>query len=272
MMNAVRAPAVAGCFYPGSAAGLATMVAGLLDASAPRDAAVPKAIVVPHAGYVYSGGVAAAAYARVAPGRGRIRRVVLVGPAHRVAVRCLAVPRAGVFATPLGDVAVDTEAVASLAGLPQVVASDTAHAAEHALEVQLPFLQTVLGDFRVVPIVVGAASAADVAVVLELLWGGPETLVVISSDLSHYHCYADAQALDRGTVERMMACAATLGPDQACGATAVNGLLICARQHGLVPELLALANSGDTAGDRTRVVGYAALAWIETPAAATMPS
>ena len=262
-MQAVRPAAVAGMFYPGSPAMLAGDVRRLLADASPGSAAAPKAIVVPHAGYVYSGGVAAAAYGRLAPLAPAIRRVVLLGPAHRVAVRGLAVPDATAFATPLGVVAVDTDAVRAALALPQVRVSAAAHAAEHSLEVQLPFLQAVLADFRIVPLVVGAASADEVAAVLDVLWGGPETLVVVSTDLSHYHAYDTACAIDRDSAGRILALDPVLDHEEACGATPLNGLLVCARRRGLVPELLDLRNSGDTAGDRARVVGYASFAFAE---------
>jgi hypothetical protein len=262
-MDALRPAAVAGMFYPGSPASLAGDVRRLLANASCTDARPPKALVVPHAGYVYSGGVAAAAYARLAGQAQAIRRVVLLGPAHRVAVRGLAVPDAAAFATPLGAVEVDRDAIRAVLALPQVRISAAAHAAEHSLEVQLPFLQALLDDFRIVPLVVGAASADEVAAVIDLLWGGPETLVVISTDLSHYHAYDTARAIDRGSAERILALDPVLDHEQACGATPLNGLLVCARRRGLVPELLDLRNSGDTAGDRARVVGYASFAFAE---------
>jgi AmmeMemoRadiSam system protein B/AmmeMemoRadiSam system protein A len=197
------------------------------------------------------------------PRAGRIRRVVLLGPVHRVAVRGLVLPSVERFETPLGTVEVDTDAVALLQGLPQVGVSDRAHAAEHSLEVHLPFLQQVLGRFALVPLAVGDATPEEVAEVLERLWGGDETLIVVSSDLSHYLPYATARAMDRATAEKMLALAPTLDHEQACGATPVNGLLAVARRRGLRAELLDLRNSGDTAGDRGRVVGYAALALFE---------
>lgn len=273
-MHDVRPAAVAGLFYPGTSLALAADVRAHLAASpAPAAAApLPKAVVVPHAGYVYSGPVAAAAYARLAAGRGTIRRVVLLGPTHRVPVRGLALPTARAFATPLGTVAVDAEAAALALTLPQVRESDAAHAQEHSLEVQLPFLQAVLGDFSIVPFAVGEASAMDVAAVLDLLWGGPETLIVVSSDLSHYHRYDEAQRIDRDTADGILALDPTLDHEQACGATPVNGLLRSARRRGLVPELLDLRNSGDTAGDRSRVVGYASFAFVEGGAGAKVSS
>ena len=262
MDTLTRPAAVAGMFYPADAPVLRAEIARYLAAVAPvAGARAPKLLVVPHAGYVYSGPVAAHAYALLARWRERIKRVVLLGPAHRVAVTGLARPGVDSFETPLGRVAIDHEALAALADLPQVSASDTAHAMEHALEVQLPFLQTVLESFTLVPLVVGRASADAVAEVLERLWGGDETLIVISSDLSHYLPYRAAQAVDRATVERMLNLDPALDHDQACGATPLAGALIAARKHGLKPRLLDLCNSGDTAGDRSRVVGYCAMAF-----------
>jgi hypothetical protein len=258
----VRPPAVAGMFYPGNVAELSSEVDSMLAAARPQ-AIKPKALIVPHAGYIYSGPIAAQAYALLAPLRGTIRRVVLFGPTHRVYVRGLAVPSADVFATPLGDIALDREAIAAALRLPQVQTSDGAHAQEHSLEVQLPFLQTVLGDFRLAPFAVGEASAADVAEVMEALWGGEETLIVVSSDLSHYHPYAAAQRLDRQTADDILQLRALEDFDQACGAVPINGLLEAAPRHRLSPQLLDLRNSGDTAGDKSRVVGYAAVAFTE---------
>jgi AmmeMemoRadiSam system protein B/AmmeMemoRadiSam system protein A len=241
-------------------------VQALLGAVKPHDAAVlaaPKALIVPHAGYVYSGSTAALAYARLAASRSVIRRVVLLGPAHRVAVRGLALPDVQVFATPLGEVPLDLSAMQAIAHLPQVVVSAAVHAQEHGLEVQLPFLQLVLDDFKLVPLVVGDASPAQVAQVLELLWGGPETLLLISSDLSHYLPFRAAQARDQETVQHILHLDASLNHSQACGAAPVNGLLLAAQRHALQPQLLGLCNSGDTVGDKERVVGYASVAFTQ---------
>lgn len=264
MDTAVRMPAVAGAFYPADPKRLAADVDSLL-AQAPPDArqARPKAIIAPHAGYIYSGSTAADAYARLSPWREAIRRVVLLGPTHRVAVRGLATASAEFFATPLGKVPIDREGLALLADLPQVEVSDAAHAWEHSLEVHLPFLQTVLEDFSLIPLAVGHAGADQVAEVLERLWGGPETLFVISSDLSHYLAYAAANQADRATCRHILDLDAHLAPDQACGAYPINGLLLAARRHGLEPEMIRRCNSGDTAGDKARVVGYAAFAFYE---------
>jgi len=261
----VRAPAVAGMFYPGANRELAQSLAQMLGAAA-REAPerdVPKAIIAPHAGYIYSGPVAASVYALLAPARSRISRVVLLGPTHRVAVRGLALPGCEAFATPLGTVRVDARSVETLAALPQVVVSAQAHALEHSLEVHVPFLQAVLEQFTLVPLAVGQASTREVAEVLEILWGGPETLVVVSSDLSHYLGYQDAQALDRSTAKAILALATDLSHEQACGATPVTGLAHVARRRALKPELIDLRNSGDTAGDRNRVVGYGSFAFYE---------
>jgi len=263
--NSIRPAAVAGAFYPAAAKDLAWEVDDMLahcGAAEPLPG-FPKALIVPHAGYVYSGPIAAEAYARLHAARGIVRRVVLLGPCHRVAVRGLALPEASALETPLGRVAIDQEAVAALAGMSQVVASAAVHAQEHALEVQLPFLQRVLGSFSLLPLAVGAATPAEVAAVLEKLWGGEETLIVISSDLSHYHQYEDACALDRHTAQGILEFSDTLDHEQACGATPLSGMMLAARRHGLRIELLNLRNSGDTAGGRGRVVGYAAFALWE---------
>jgi len=266
-MHRVRTAAVAGTFYPGNARTLADEVARLLAVAPSQDPhqtlAAPKALIVPHAGYVYSGSTAAAAYAALKPIAHTIRRVVLLGPVHRVSVRGLAAPGVESFSTPLGDVAMDTDAIASLGHLPQVTVSPAAHALEHSLEVQLPFLQTVLPDFKLVPLAVGDASAQEVAEVLSALWGGQETLILISSDLSHFLPYAQAQATDRDTMAHILRLDGPLTHTQACGATPINGLLLAARTHQLHAQLLAQCNSGDTAGDRQRVVGYAAVAFSE---------
>jgi MEMO1 family protein len=258
----VRPPAVAGLFYPEDARDLADEVAAHLDATeeTAQQPGFPKAVIVPHAGYVYSGPVAASAYDLLRPARGIVKRVVLLGPCHRVPVRGLALPQASAFATPLGRIPLDAEAVSAIRELPQVLESAATHAEEHALEVQLPFLQRVLGEFSLVPLVVGDADPEEVAEVLDRLWGGPETLLVISSDLSHYHPYESAQAIDRATVRAILGLDAGISHEQACGATPVAGLLIAARRRGLSPRLLDCRNSGDTAGDKRRVVGYASFA------------
>lgn len=257
-MTNVRNPAVAGLFYPDNPRELHALVSGYL-AAVSTSGVVPKAIIAPHAGYVYSGPIAASAYARLQPARGRVTRVVLLGPAHRVGFRGLALSSADYFLTPLGRITIDREAVDKISHLPQAYVMDAAHAQEHSLEVHLPFLQEVLGEFSLVPLVVGDAEPGEVAEVLDLLWGGPETLIVISSDLSHYHDYKSAQKLDRATsqaIEQLRPEA--IDYDSACGRNPVNGLLQVARQRGLKATTIDLRNSGDTAGSHDRVVGYGA--------------
>jgi AmmeMemoRadiSam system protein B len=261
-MSAIRPAAVAGMFYPDNPVVLRQTLVDLLANAPAADALrAPKALVVPHARYIYSGAVAASAYAQLGALRGRIRRVVLLGPAHRVWVRGLALPEADRFATPLGEVPLDREAMQRLSDLPQVTRSATAHQMEHSLEVQLPFLQQVLGDFQLLPLAVGEATADEVAAVLEQVWGGDETLIVISSDLSHFLPDTEARKADGRTVEAILALDWHLRPEQACGATPVNGLLLAAKRHGLHPVKLDVRNSSDTAGDPDRVVGYAAFAF-----------
>ena len=263
-MHKVRSAAVAGAFYPAQQKILTQHVLALLaSGQPPADARSPKALIVPHAGYIYSGATAALAYGRLLKVRDSIRRVVLLGPVHRVAVRGLALPDADYFATALGEIEIDQQACSAIAALPQVVVSAAAHAQEHSLEVHLPFLQTMLKDFKLLPLAVGDASAAEVAEVLEALWGGEETLIVISSDLSHFLPYAQAQEIDRRTAQQVMNFQSAITHQQACGATPVNGLLLAAQRHGLRPELLGLCNSGDSAGDKARVVGYASFAFTE---------
>jgi len=264
----VRPPAVASLFYPGDARALAEEVSSYLDRTqeAPLAPGFPKALIVPHAGFIYSGPVAASAYDRLRPARGIVRRVVILGPCHRVPVHGLALPRAKAFDTPLGRIPLDEETLASIRSMPQVVESAATHAEEHALEVQLPFLQRVLGEFSLVPLVVGDAAPEKVADVLERLWGGIETLIVISSDLSHYHSYEVAREIDDATVQAILGFDAGICHEQACGATPVAGMLIAARRKGLAPKLLDCRNSGDTAGEKDRVVGYASFALAsETP-------
>lgn len=261
-MNAaarIRPAAVAGMFYPGAAVELRRAVDGLV-ADARRTSPqgpVPKALVVPHAGYIYSGPIAASGYARLVPARGRITRVVLLGPAHRVGFDGLALPDADWLETPLGAVR------AGRADLPGVFADARAYAEEHSLEVQLPFLQRVLGDVDVVPLLVGDASPEAVAHVIDALWGGEDTLILVSSDLSHYHSWEKARALDLASTKQIEALGPMLSHDQACGATPVDGLLLVAKRRGMRVEVLDLRNSGDTAGPRDRVVGYGAFAFHE---------
>ena len=264
-MSRIRRAAQAGRFYPANAVDLAAEVDRFMPASPAPNGALPKMLVVPHAGYVYSGGTAGAAYSLL-QGRGeQLRRVVLIGPNHRVPLQGVALPRVDSFATPLGQVPVDTAALAQLAAVPGTEWNDAAHDGEHCLEVQLPFLQRALGEFRLVPLVVGACSPALVASLLELLWGGDETLIVVSTDLSHYLPQSEAEQVDARSAELIESGRPELQPGQACGAHALNGALLAARRHGLGIERLALCTSGDTAGSRDHVVGYGA--WALRPAA-----
>ncbi len=261
----IRPHAVAGSFYPAGTMALADTVDRLLERFGQEcPGRMSKALLVPHAGYAYSGATAAAAYAELRQRSAQITRVVLLGPAHHVALLGLALPDVQAFSTPLGLVEIDQEALQGLAGLPQVVRSASAHAREHALEVQLPFLQRLLGSFRLLPFAVGQASDVQIAEVLERLWGGPETLIVISSDLSHYHPYGRAAQIDHETVRRILLGVPLYSMEQACGAVAINGMLLAARRRRLQPFLIHQCNSGDTAGERGRVVGYAAISFRES--------
>lgn len=258
----VRPPALAGTFYPGDASTLGADVERFLGAAQPPSGEPPKAIIAPHAGLVFSGPIAGNAYAQLAPIREKIERIVLLGPAHRVFVRGLCAPTVSEFQTPLGTVRLDREALESVRALPQVTFADAPHTQEHSLEVQLPFLQRLLGDFALVPFVVGAAAPEAVAEVLEHLWGGPETRIVISSDLSHFHDYETAQQLDRTTTAAIEALdVGGLDEESACGRVPIRGLLTVAQRKGLRPRTLDLRNSGDTAGPKDRVVGYGAYAF-----------
>jgi AmmeMemoRadiSam system protein B len=259
----LRPAAVAGTFYPAVPRHLAGEVDELLHHAGAKHAPPrpPKALIVPHAGYRYSGPVAASAYACLVPFAEQIHRVVLLGPSHRAYLAGLALPEASVFETPLGPVEVDREALALIPGVPR---SAAAHAREHSLEVQLPFLMRVLQRFEIVPLVAGDADTAEVAAVLDALWGGPETLIVISSDLSHYLPYEIARRTDEATARHIVDLVpAPIDHQEACGATGVNGLLVSARRRGLSPVLLDLRSSGDTAGGRAEVVGYGAFAIYE---------
>lgn len=261
-MEVVREAAVADMFYPADPVELERQITDFID-SAGDNHEPALALIVPHAGYIYSGPVAASAYTHLRSLRGKIRKVILLGPSHRVGFRGIAVSGADYFVTPLGRIPLDHAARKELLDMPQVHLFDQAHADEHSLEVQLPFLQKMLGDFTLIPLVVGDADAHDVAEVIETLWKDEQTLVVVSTDLSHYHDYHTAQRLDRNT------CAAIeslepedIGYDQACGRNPLNGLLTVARHRNLHVHTLDLRNSGDTAGPRDRVVGYGA--WMLT--------
>ena len=261
MMN-IRPAAVAGAFYPAQADTLRRMLTQCFESARPATLR-PKALIVPHAGYIYSGPIAATAYALLKPLRATIRRVVLLGPVHRVWVSGLVLPDADAFETPLGRVPLDRIGIDSIIDMPQVGISSAAHAEEHSLEVHLPFLQTVLDDFSLIPLAVGGASPEQVAQVLERLWGGDETSIVVSSDLSHFLPYAEAIQVDTATADAILNLNSQLIGEQACGAYPINGLMLAARRHGLTPHLLDMRNSGDTAGDRNRVVGYGAFAFVE---------
>jgi AmmeMemoRadiSam system protein B len=260
----VRPPAVAGTFYPGAKDALLRAVDSYLVSAREGIADAPahgrlKAAIVPHAGYVYSGPIAASAYAWIEREAARFRRVVLLGPSHRLWVQGLAVSGADAFGTPLGPIPIDRSAVEAALRLPQVTLQDDAHALEHSLEVQLPFLQRVLGEFSLVPFSVGEATIEEVRGVLELLWGGDETLILISSDLSHYYDYETARRLDAETTHAIEAlCPSDLGEESACGRIPVRGLLAIARERHLQPRTVDLRSSGDTAGGRQEVVGYGA--------------
>ena len=258
-MTRIQMPAVAGMFYPAEPDVLAGDIDRMLGEIREKTGKAPKALIAPHAGYVYSGPVAASAYARIAGCGDSIRRVVAFAPAHRVPFRGLAVPSAEYFRTPLGDIPVDTAAVEAALQFRQVHPFDAAFHGEHALEVHLPFLQQVLGAFELVPFIVGDATAEAVAEVIEALWGGEETLILISSDLSHYLDYEVARTRDRATTQAIE----DLAPERidfhdACGRIPLNGLLIAAKRHHLQAKTVDLRNSGDTAGPRDRVVGYGA--------------
>jgi len=260
-----RPPAVAGLFYADDPDWLRTQVYDLLADAAASTEVVPKALIAPHAGYAYSGRVAAAAFATLRDYAQTITRVVLIGPAHYVHVRGIAAPMVDAFETPLGRVPVDVDALRTIADLQCVTWADAPHAPEHALEVELPFLQTLLASFQVLPLVVGDATPPDVARVLRRVWNGPETLIVVSSDLSHYHDYETARRLDVATAIAIEhGDWASLGPNQACGFLAIAGLLVEAGRHGFKARRLSLCNSGDTAGSRDRVVGYGAWMFVET--------
>lgn len=262
--GAVRAAAAAGLYYPRDAEGLRSALQALLGRTPAATPHSPKALVVPHAGYAYSGAVAATAYRTLAAAdAAAIRHVVLLGPSHRVRVRGLALPTADFFETPVGQVRINNEARQRLRELGLAGIADAPHALEHSLEVQVPFLQAVLADFDLLPLAVGMAPPEQVGRALEAVWGGPETLVVISTDLSHHHTHAEAQSLDQQTAQCILERRSDLAESQACGADSLNGLMEVARHHGLRVELLDRRTSGDTAGDEQRVVGYGSFALYE---------
>ncbi len=254
----VRHAAVAGLFYPAEAAILRQTIERLLQ-DVSKDIPCHDALIAPHAGYIYSGITAAHAYVGLLKGEQNIKRVILLGPAHRVYTRGLALSTATYFETPLGGIEIDRDAIELIKDLPQVIVSDQAHAQEHSLEVHLPFLQCVLKTFKLVPLVVGEASADEVMEVIETYWGDADSLIIVSTDLSHYHDYETARRLDKETsrlIETLQYEA--IGPEQACGCRPLNGLLHLAREKDLTVHTLDLRNSGDTAGTKDRVVGYGA--------------
>lgn len=269
-MDWSRPPAVAGLFYSDRESSLRADVERFLreaseglrtggaGAESPGEAPRrPKALIAPHAGYIYSGPVAASVYVRLSPYRGSIQRVILLGPSHRYPLRGFAACSASAFETPLGSVPLDGEGVRTALELDQVILLDEAHEGEHSLEVHLPFLQVVLGEFTLVPLVVGDVPPEGVAEVLKALWGETETLIVVSSDLSHYLPYPRANQVDARTARAIEELRPEeIGHDQACGRMPVGGLLLRAREEGLSVECVDLRNSGDTAGSRDQVVGY----------------
>ena len=258
----IRPAAVSGFFYPAEAEELRTMVNQLMN-KATATGVAPKALIAPHAGYIYSGLTAAIAYANLQAIGDKITRIILLGPAHRVYVKGLALCSAEYFATPLGNIAIDQDAVKSLKKLPQVVKSDAAHQQEHSLEVHLPFLQLLLTNFTLVPLVVGEATPQEVAEALELFWGDPNTMIIISSDLSHYHDYETAKKIDAITTKAIENLEfEKIGSQQACGCMPVRGMLQLARNKKLSVTTLDVRNSGDTAGTKDRVVGYGAWSFV----------
>jgi AmmeMemoRadiSam system protein B len=263
-----RPSAVAGLFYPGEAGALRRDVDAFLaragedvrDQEAP---VVPKAVVAPHAGYPYSGPVAGSAFEPFRPLAGKVERVVVVGPSHHVPLDGIALPDAECFDSPLGPVELDLEACQGLLDEPVVRIDGLPHHREHSLEVELPFLQQVLGPFRLVPLVVGRATPEDVAAVLDKVWGDDATRVVVSSDLSHFLDYGAARRKDEATVRKILDLDVDVTARQACGAAAINGFNLLAARRGLTARLLDLRNSGDTAGGHDRVVGYGAFVYSE---------
>jgi AmmeMemoRadiSam system protein B len=264
-MKTIRPAAVAGSFYPADPDSLARLITSQLEKvkllSPPPH---PKAFIAPHAGYIYSGEIAASAYKQILPIKNQIKRVILIGPSHHIAFNGLAISSADYFSTPLGNIPLDSDAHTLLATHHNVTVSNQAHQAEHSLEVQLPFLQTVLDEFTIVPIITGDATPQQVATIIDLLWGSTETLLVISSDLSHYHDYHTARQLDKKTTQAILNLdIQAIDPELACGCTGIRGLLYFASQHPMTIKALDIRNSGDTAGDRNSVVGYGAFLFEE---------
>lgn len=258
-----RPPAVAGMFYPSDPRQLSKEVSACLTDGRTGSGRNPKALIAPHAGYPYSGPIAGSAFSSW-QGAASVERMILVGPCHRLAFTGLALSSAEVFETPLGKIRLEALSGETWQGLKGVQVLDEAHAEEHSLEVMLPFLQTIFKDFALVPILVGVATGGEVAEVLDRLWGGAETRIVISSDLSHYLPYEAAQRLDQRTAQAIEELRPeAIEEDQACGRIAIQGLLEMARRKHLRSETIDLRNSGDTAGSRARVVGYGAFSFRE---------
>jgi MEMO1 family protein len=266
LLLAVRKSALSATFFEADAQRLASNVDIYLQAP-PALSQLPKIIIAPHAGHIYSGQTAGKAYALLAAYAAQIRRVVMFGPAHRVYFKGIALPGAGSFETPLGEMPLDTLGLATIADLPFINTRPDAHAQEHCLEVHVPFLQRSLPNATLVPLLVGDTPHEAVAQVMQRLWGDSETIFVISTDLSHFHTYDQANTIDSATCEKILAFDASLNHDQACGATPVNGALQLAKQRGLRITQIGRLNSGDTAGNtpegRQRVVGYASFALHE---------
>lgn len=264
-MQNIRPAAVSGLFYPANGPALNTMVVNeLRSVKSHSNSRFPKAIIVPHAGYIYSGAIAASAYSRLQPYRQHIKRVIIIGPSHRVGFNGLALSSADYFETPLGNIPVDKETNEQLLAIDGVKTLDQAHVQEHSIEVQLPFLQNVLDDFTIVPIVAGNASAKLVDKVINSLWSNDNTVIVISSDLSHYHDYVSAQQLDLSTSDAILNLDLNqIDSEHACGCVGIRGLLSFAQHHAVEATSLDIRNSGDTAGDKDSVVGYGAFIFSE---------
>lgn len=251
----IRYPAVAGSFYDQSAQHLRSQLANWLKPQSALCHSI-RALIVPHAGYLYSGETAARAYRHLKYQAEKIEKVILVGPSHRYYFQGCALPSAHYFATPLGKVAIDTQAIEKLEKIEDIEVSDQAHALEHCLEVQLPFLQTCLHQFTLLPLLTSNVSPATVANIIDDLWQPENTLLVVSSDLSHFHSYHEAQSIDKNTCSLIEHFEPSLTPEQACGSTGINALLLVAKKRGYQLTRIDLKNSGDTAGDKEKVVGY----------------
>lgn len=258
MNSRSRPPAVAGTFYPDNPNTLRNDVLQYISDAKAIHGPRPKFLIVPHAGYIYSGSTAAYAYRHIKPYGEGITRVVLMGPAHRVPLRGLAIPSMSQFSSPLGDINLDEQNLEKLEALDFVSVNDTAHALEHSLEVQLPFLQSVLNEFTLTPIIVGKCSPKELAMLINILWGGNETLFICSTDLSHYHAYSDAKKIDAITCDKIKNIQNNISGEQACGCYPLNGVLQVAQERHLEVKQLYYCNSGDTAGAQDAVVGYGA--------------